>query len=267
MHTIVFTDLDGCLLDHRDYSFDAALPALAELNRRGIPLIIATSKTRAEVTPIRERLGIDHPFIVENGGAIVYPPGAHHLAEEGCVDDDGVRIELRGASYDALRRFIVAHREEYGITGFGDMTPETVAALTGLSTEEAARAQKREFSEPFSLAHERRLPDLAKLAASRGLTILRGGRFYHCVASGQDKGTAARALLERYRSALGGDLRSIAIGDAENDLPLLRAATDPVLLPRSDDVHIACDIPRLFRATQPGPRGWAEAVLALCGGR
>jgi hypothetical protein len=46
---VVFSDLDGTLLDHETYSFDAARPGLDALKSRGIPLILASSKTRAEM--------------------------------------------------------------------------------------------------------------------------------------------------------------------------------------------------------------------------
>ena len=47
---IVFTDLDGTLLDHDDYSFEAARPALAKLETLNIPVILTTSKTATEVS-------------------------------------------------------------------------------------------------------------------------------------------------------------------------------------------------------------------------
>ena len=46
---MVFTDLDGSLLDHENYAFDAALPALEALARADIPVSIVSSKTRAEI--------------------------------------------------------------------------------------------------------------------------------------------------------------------------------------------------------------------------
>ncbi len=36
-HLIVFTDLDGTLLDHHSYSWRAASPAMAKLAANGIP--------------------------------------------------------------------------------------------------------------------------------------------------------------------------------------------------------------------------------------
>ncbi|MCG7852909.1 MAG: HAD hydrolase family protein, partial [Methanosarcinaceae archaeon] len=49
MKYVVFTDLDGTLIDHDTYSYKAARPALAALKKQGIPLIFCTSKTRAEI--------------------------------------------------------------------------------------------------------------------------------------------------------------------------------------------------------------------------
>lgn len=56
---VVFSDLDGALLDHETYEFDAARPALDRLRRDGVPLVLCTSKTRAEVEPIERRSTID----------------------------------------------------------------------------------------------------------------------------------------------------------------------------------------------------------------
>ena len=70
---VVFTDLDGTLLDASTYSFEAARPALDALRQQDIPLVLVSSKTRAEIEPIRGRLKQVHPFITENGGGCLYP--------------------------------------------------------------------------------------------------------------------------------------------------------------------------------------------------
>ncbi|HON96275.1 MAG TPA: HAD hydrolase family protein [Deltaproteobacteria bacterium] len=70
---IVFTDLDGTLLNHGDYSWEAARPALEKTRALGIPLVICTSKTRPEVELLRAEIGVAGPFIVENGGGIFFP--------------------------------------------------------------------------------------------------------------------------------------------------------------------------------------------------
>ena len=67
---LVFTDLDGSLMEHETYSIEAARPALAELADRGITPIFASSKTATEIISIQASSGLNAPFICENGAAI-----------------------------------------------------------------------------------------------------------------------------------------------------------------------------------------------------
>lgn len=62
---LILTDLDGSLLDADTYGYEAARPALKSLRDRGIPLIFCSSKTFAEVEPIRHEMENTVPFIVE----------------------------------------------------------------------------------------------------------------------------------------------------------------------------------------------------------
>src|SRR5262249_7819522 len=72
---VVFTDLDGCLLDSVPYTYEPAVPALEALRAQGIPLVLVSSKTRAEIEPLRKQLDHHDPFIVENGAAVFVPRG------------------------------------------------------------------------------------------------------------------------------------------------------------------------------------------------
>ena len=72
---LVVTDLDGSLLDHHSYDYGPAEPAMAALEASGIPLVLASSKTRAEIRALRDALGNRHPYIVENGAAVIFPDG------------------------------------------------------------------------------------------------------------------------------------------------------------------------------------------------
>ena len=62
---IIFSDLDGTLLDHKTYTFDPALEALSIIKSRQIPLILSSSKTRAEIERIQSHLALKDPFIFE----------------------------------------------------------------------------------------------------------------------------------------------------------------------------------------------------------
>ena len=72
---IIFTDLDGTLLDKETYSFELARPALQMIKQKGIPLVLSSSKTRTEIELYRKELENAHPFVSENGGAVFVPKG------------------------------------------------------------------------------------------------------------------------------------------------------------------------------------------------
>jgi mannosyl-3-phosphoglycerate phosphatase family protein len=152
---IIFTDLDGTLLDARSYSFDDAREGLDMIRLKGIPCIICSSKTRVEIEDIRTELDNYSPFIAENGGAIFIPRGSLSPKVEAAPalagGQDGKFIVIRlGGRYADLRAAVVELRGEgFDLKGFGDMTPGEIADLTGLTEDKARLAAKREFDEPF----------------------------------------------------------------------------------------------------------------------
>ena len=71
---LVFTDLDGTLLSHTSYRWDAATQALDTLRDIGAALVIASSKSAPEIIEIRAQLGWTNcPAIIENGAGILPP--------------------------------------------------------------------------------------------------------------------------------------------------------------------------------------------------
>lgn len=278
-HIMVLTDLDGSLLDAATYSFEPAREALAALRDRHIPLILVSSKTRAEMEAIRLRLDNAHPFVVENGGALYVPAWLGACPIEGATRRDGYRVIELGTPYPVLREALNDIRQTLrsGIRGFGDMSVGEIAERTGLSHAEAVLAKQREYDEPFVLegiedqagaAHE-----LRRLAEARGLRCTRGGRFFHLTGN-NDKGLACRRLIDGYRrhvQEVGGSLMTIAIGDSDNDLSMLALADRSVLVQKPDgayepDVRFSTRLPNLILAPGIGPVGWNRTLLALLEG-
>jgi len=263
---LVFTDLDACLLDEETYRYDEARPALEALRRASVPLVLCTSKTRAEVEPLHRELGLHEPFVFENGGGLCFPPGARGWRAPVVRRGGGAFVVPLGTPHPALVAAISAIADETGLAlrGFSSLTAEEVAAATGLSPEAARRAALREFDEPF-LIEDSHGPDaegaVAEAARRRGLRVTRGGRFHHLTGP-VDKGGAVRQLLALHEAPV----VSIGLGDSANDLTLLQAVDRPVIVPRPDgsaDETLAAALPGAARAPRPGPRGWSEAVLQL----
>jgi len=260
---LVFTDLDGTLLDHHTYRWDAARPALEALGRAGALVVLCSSKTRAEMEAVQEDLGLSGPLIVENGGAVVSTgPGELEAAFPDRVG--GRPAKVFGAAYPDLRRALQALREELGadLRGFGDLSPSEVARLTGLPEDRARLAKAREFDEPFLWEPEPSAAEVARareLLAGRGLRLTRGGRFWHLMGP-SDKGRAV-AWLIRQVSRVRGRPRTLALGDGENDLPMLCAVDEGVVVERGDGGHLEPLPPGLRKVPGRGPVGWNRAVL------
>ncbi len=258
---IIITDLDGTLLHPRTYSFEEAGPALELIRQRDIPLVICSSKTRKEVEVCRQRLDNDHPFISENGGGIYLPAG--YFPFHGSGDQrDGYEVISLGSPYEEIRKRFVTMRDRLGIAvrGFGDMSAEEVAALTGLTIEEARLAKQRDYEEPFVFPDKPEDRFLREIEGE-GLRWTQG-KFFHIMGD-HHKGRAVNILRKLYERR-DGSVATIGIGDSLNDLPFLLTVDRPVLVKKESGMHDArIDIPGLVRTEGIGPAGWNEAVLEM----
>jgi mannosyl-3-phosphoglycerate phosphatase len=258
---IIFTDLDGTLFDLETYSYDRALPAIEHLRSHEVPIIFCSAKTRAEQEVYRKELQLNDPFIVENGGAVFIAQGYFPFDFEYHKVDDGYQVIELGFPYHRIREILAQIRDDTGVNfrGFGDMSVEEVASLTGLVPEAAQRAKAREYDETLNLegtpGQIARVLDGIKEA---GLNYTSGGRYYD-VTGPNDKGKATRILTDLFRSKLG-QIETIAIGDSPNDLPMLSAVDIPVLVQKPGGIWEDMDIPHLRRMEGIGPEGWARAA-------
>jgi mannosyl-3-phosphoglycerate phosphatase len=260
---LIFTDLDGTLLDHHSYSFQGAAEALQRLRSHAIPIILTSSKTRMELRKLQERLGLNEPFIAENGGG-VFLPSNYTMIEITAFEQMGAyRAKLFGRPYSYIRKVFATLRPKYNIRGFGDMPVEELMTATGLDREDAILAQKRDFSEPFLFLKEPLVLKLQAEAAEHGLTVTRGGRFYHLMAAGQDKGRAATETTRLFQDQCHEKIVTVGLGDAENDYGMLKVVEIPVLIPKPDGSYENMTLRGLRRAPSPGSRGWGISVSAI----
>jgi len=266
MLKIVFTDLDGTLLDHHTYDYSPALPALAKLQEKQIPLVFCTSKTAAEVIPFRMEIENKHPFIVENGGGIYIPEGYFSTLPEEIRKSDHFLVISRGLPYTQLQEILTRISGECGLTvhSFGQLTASELAESSGLSLEQAQRSLQREFDLPFSIVspHPGR-SQLEEKVRQLGLKLVQGGRFLH-LSSDSEKGQAVAQLIGLYEANRGDPVQSMGLGDSRNDLSMLRKVDIPVIIPNSHSIAaLGNELPGARRADTPGPKGWNDVVLSL----
>jgi mannosyl-3-phosphoglycerate phosphatase len=261
---LVFTDLDGSLLDHHSYSYAAAVPALEQLARRSIPVVPVSSKTRSEIAHLRQSLGNEHPYIVENGAAVLIPVNYFAQQPAGTVVRDECWVKEFSAPRSRWLELLESLQQTYPgeFTSFFRAGVEGITSMTGLSPAAAELANNRQYSEPVQwLGDEQRKARFVAELESSGAHALQGGRFL-TVAGSCDKGRALAWLRAAYQQALDVEkVRDLAIGDSGNDVAMLEAA-ETALVIRSP----ASEFPKLNRtqgviySRSFGPEGWAEGV-------
>ena len=259
---VVFTDLDATLLDHHDYGWTAAQPALDALAARDVPVCIVTSKTAAEVAALRIELRNGHPFAVENGGAVAVPRG--YFDGVACGADTPVELTTLGAPREELVELATVLRARHGFRfqGFAEMSADDVIAATGLDRPGAGRALERNASEPLlwqdsDSARER----FMTAVEAAGYVAREGGRFVHVLGHAH-KGDALDWLCSRY-AARDGSILAIALGDSGNDADMLAAADIGYWIARPDGSHYGAAGGAIRHAAGIGPGGWRAAIEEL----
>jgi mannosyl-3-phosphoglycerate phosphatase family protein len=265
LRLVIITDVDGTLIDQATYSYADSLPAVSRLLSLQIPLVLCSSKTRAEMLRLWKELHLQDPFIVENGGAICVPPRYFPFALRGFNSAGSFPQMELGTRVSKLREVLLntALQCAVKVRFFGSMRAEEIAELTGLTKDQAALAGKREYGEPF-LIEGNNEDKFVRALIGKGFGVTRGERFFY-VTGNHDKGTAAKILLDLYRR-IETKFISVGLGNSANDFPLFCQVDRPVLIRKSDgtwDSEIIEKLPFIERTDAKGPLGWREAIESV----
>ncbi|GAB5562542.1 MAG: mannosyl-3-phosphoglycerate phosphatase-related protein [Synoicihabitans sp.] len=266
---LIFTDLDGTLLDWNTYSPAIARPSLLRLRELGVPVVFCSSKTATEQRALRQSLGIKSiPSIVENGAAVIVPDaaGLATLDWPPAPGEPGRRVKVLGMPGEDVQHRLdqVQQRTGHKLRAYRHITDAELSALTGLDEVSAGRARMREYSETVV----EQFPDgvwdeLQVEFDAEGLECRHGGRFHTVTGAGTDKGGAVRLISDLYRAAYGRPITTFGLGDSANDTPLLAAVDHPFLVAREDGSWADIAMPNLTRVPGRGPTGWVEVADAL----
>ncbi len=277
----VVSDLDHTLIEAGGESLLAG-DCLRQLHQSGIPTLLASSKTFAEMVAFQVRANLaPQPFLFENGCGIGWPrqcwPVAAAAEPKLVLGDYGAIV--RAADPARLRALLQRWRSEAGLrfSLLEELSFDQIHQLIGLEPAMARLALQRLASLPLVWHPDDSLDWFQQQLAGEGLRAVSGGRLLH-IAPPFDKGEA----LDQVLAWLGGgaaSLRLLACGDSENDRSLLEradlalvfhpaAGTPLTLAPRRRLAEAELSAPpqagqRLERQViAGGPRPWLEAVLA-----
>ncbi len=261
---VIFTDLDGTLIDHHTYGAQGSRDALRKLAERAVPLVFCSSKTFAEQVYLQAQLGIFQPFIFENGSAAALPLGFFPKEMYPATQRTGGYdiVVFAHANAAALRVALANIRD---IRGYADVSDAELSDATGLHGEALHRARERWFTETLlSSLDEAGAAAVQAVLRPAGFTLSRGGRFYTAQSALVDKGKATRWMMELFRQTSPSPPCFAAMGDSPNDAPMLEAVDLPFLVQRPDGSWATEEAPHK-KITGVGPAGFSAAVNMLLG--
>ncbi len=248
----IVTDLDGTLMDE-NYDISPAKKTLKMLSERFIHVIPCKSKTASEVRYFRDQNGLSDPFIVENGAA-VYGGSAENSSEWEFI---------LGKIYTELKIILsnISNQINFHLTPLNDLSKKQIFELTGLSDNAIIRALDRKWSVPFLNPPDDIFEEIKLFCDSYNVHIFKGNRMSHLLSSESNKGQAVNKLKLYLQNE---DVKIIALGDSQNDLPLLEYADISIVIPGKDgpNKYLQTGIDNgFFRlANAPHAVGWSNSI-------
>lgn len=262
---IILTTLDGLRLNvaAADVSLQSVRQslqeAIAQLQAKGIPVIIFTERDRAEVEPIRTQLGLTAPFITESGSGIFtsvnHNPFTPVLGEK----EGDYYVQTLGCPYVQARAGlrVIANVISHPLKGFGDFTVDQLKRSAKISEDAAHRAKAREFSEPFMTPKAVDAETLREAAEEMGFgLVLRSpdeGRFSELIGPGAGLEKAVTVVVGAYQ-------KQLPAGETLKVMGISHRADDLALLAKSQSVEWTSV---LISPEEPAPEGWLAAVTPL----
>lgn len=256
---LIISDLDGTLLEHHSYRWEAASQWISVLRQHDIPLILCSAKSAAEIMEWQNELSLTgQAFIAENGAVI-------QLDARWSDSDDYPRL-LTGIRHEELFSLLDKLRQKFGFkfTCFADVDENTLCELTGLTRKQASLAKLSEASETLIWRDsDDMMTAFCEQLASLGLMMLQGGRFWHVLDMQAGKDHAVHWLQQQYQQREGKRHITIGLGDSPSDALLLDSVDYAVVVKgySRQPITLKNDNPqRVFRSQNYGPEGWREGL-------
>ena len=255
---LIFTDLDGSLLNHSNFEFYTIKPFILKCLRNNIKIIPNTSKTKNEVEFFSEQLGVDIPFIVENGSAI------HNLDLVCSHFDKNIKSLILSRTANEIFE-IFNNKVPLSLRNqclfLKDMNASKQSKVLGLNGEQLTSALNRLYSIPLIFNGPIEIKnELISIFNDLDIKLHEGGRVIN-ICDNCSKGDAMKIILKKMED-IKKKYHSIVIGDSPNDISMLALSNQPCVVPLPDQENLKkLKLKKVIRANQVAPDGWKEVVL------
>ena len=250
---IIFTDLDGSLLHRDNFRFDPIKDYIKRLVNNGIIIIPNSSKTEKEIEKFNEELGIELPYISENGSSI------HGL-------------NLINSNFP--NKIILSREKEELLKIFNSKVPEKIKDKCILISKLDKKKQEKIFGQkdnrlkdvldrkytlPFLFNGEKIEKNrLLKILSFNSLTLQEGGRVSN-LCDNVNKVKSMNRVVKILKNTED-KIKTIAVGDNYNDLDMLKNCDLPCLVFNDQFKLDQINIDNLIFSNKPSPEGWADVI-------
>ena len=253
LKTLIFTDLDGSLLDRDTFKFDEIKDYLKKLLSNGIFIIPNTSKTEKEILEFNNELGSNLPYISENGAAI---NGLDLLNSN--LPKELILSRDKNNLINIFKKSVPENLQNK-CKWLSEMDEKKQSLIFGLEDEKLKMALDRKYTIPFIFeGNKNEKNKLFKIVKNKGLALQEGGRVINLT----DKVNKAKALqvFVRFFKKNNKEVKTIAVGDNYNDLDMLKTSDFPCLVFNDKFTLDEIPIKNLIITNKPSPEGWADVI-------
>ena len=255
---IIFTDLDGTLLDRDTFKFDKILGYLKDLILKDIYIIPNSSKTRQEIEVFNKELDENLSYVVENGAAIYNL----NLINSGFPE----KISLSREIDEILKVFEnnISNKLSSKCKFIKNLDIKKQIKVLGLPKEKIKASLNREYSIPLLFEGSKSdKTELFKSVNDIGLSLQEGGRVIN-LCDKVSKSQAMKNVVKVFKKVTKEKLFTIGVGDNYNDLDMLKNSDIPCLFFNDKFTLEKININNCLVSKKPAPEGWKEVVkLAL----
>ena len=250
---VIFTDLDGSLLHRDTFQFDTIKDYIKSLVNKGIIIIPNSSKTEKEIEKFNEELGINLPYISENGSSI----HGLNLITSNFPD----KLILSREKEELIKIFENKVPEKlkdkcFQISKMGKKEQENIL---GQKDKKLKDALNRKYTLPFLFKGDKKQKNkLLKILNSNSLTLQEGGRIVN-LCDNINKVKSMNRVIKILKKTED-KIKTIAVGDNYNDLDMLKSCDIPCLVFNDKFKLDHINIDNLIFSNKPSPEGWADVI-------
>ena len=250
---VIFTDLDGSLLHRDTFQFDAIKDYIKSLVNKGIIIIPNSSKTEKEIEKFNEELGVNLPYIAENGSSI------HGLNLITSNFPDKLILSREKEEIFKIFENKVPEKLKEKCLEVSKMSKKEQENILGQKDKKLKDALNRKYTLPFLFKGDKNQKNkLLKILNSNSLTLQEGGRIVN-LCDNINKVKSMNRVIKILKKTED-KIKTIAVGDNYNDLDMLKSCDIPCLVFNDKFKLDHINIDNLIFSNKPSPEGWADVI-------